>query len=171
MENIIAELKYYWRKGNGSTPPKEYYGWINLEPLKINLVNDFKKDKTEYLCRPANNGLNLPGKNIFHIHPENDDHIFEFPSSNDLFNFAFLHNQKMLKQSIIVAAEGIYSISALSRNRFPITKKFYYQLNMIVEEAFNSDKDHHHIMNKLNKKLHQHSLYISFWKDSLELKS
>lgn len=114
--------------------------------------------------------MTLPGKNIFHIHPESDEHIFEFPSSNDLFNFAYLHNQKKLKQSIIIAPEGIYSISSLSRDIFPITKKFYYQLNRIVENAFKSDKSHRQIMEQLNKKLSRHLLHIDFWENTLVLK-
>jgi hypothetical protein len=161
-------LKSLWKKGDSEYPQKEYYGWIDVKKkAHIHLHNTFKLDEDGDICRPAFNGLNFPGQIIFHVHPTHEDHKFEFPSTNDIFNFMFLHNHRRLKQSIVIAKEGFYSIRSLKRSDFEISKEMYDKIDQIVESVFNMKHDHKYLLKFLNSKLQ--GVHIYFNSDRINL--
>jgi hypothetical protein len=164
-------FKNLWEKGNNSEPPKEYYGWINVDrQIKYHVISSFKKDQYENLCRPKFNGENFPGQYIFHVHPSNDNHIFEFPSSNDIFNFMYLHNKRKLKQSIIIAPEGFYSITSLNNKlKYYLDHNVYKKLDRIIEYIYHSEEHHNELLKKLNIRLNKLNVKVDFSINNLDL--
>lgn len=98
-------------------------------------------DNNIYL--PKNTKILETHKYIFHTHPNTmtfggrakDGIIYEFPSSNDLFNFIKYHNEGMALLSLIVAPEGIYIIRPLRYQSELNTDKnlFYYMKKNILK--------------------------------------
>ncbi len=96
-------------------------------------------DKSIYL--PINTKILEDHIYLFHTHPNTKTYggrikegiVYEFPSSNDVFNFVKYHNSSKAQASIIVAPEGTYVIRPIRYvKKIPVDADLFYRLRKFI---------------------------------------
>lgn len=159
--------KYLYSEHSGALKLRDYV----VDEIVI-FTNTDRSDHMDQNILLPNNSINLLNYEfIFHTHPNTDVHggridegiIYEFPSSNDIFNFVKYHNEGRAEASIIIAPEGCYIIRLRSLNNIVnYNNEDYetiYQLILKLERM--AKKDKLHLIDKIKKNEDDFHKYVS----------
>jgi hypothetical protein len=149
-----------------------------------------KNDPTIFLPRKQKYLKNY--EFVFHTHPNtttyagrlNDYVLYEFPSSNDLFNYTYYFNKGKCQASLIAAPEGMYVIRQIVlKNSISLDPELFYyirkritklemeaiknikDIEMIAEpEKFHKDvSQNRNYINRYNELIKNNNLYIEYY--------
>ena len=133
-------------ENNGDFIFSEHSGIISIKNKSIeNIIVLTDTDRTDFddgnIFLPVNSPLLSNYEYLFHTHPNtikyggriSEGIVYEFPSANDIFNFAKYYTTGKAQASIVISPEGTYVIRPIKlMDEYNIDFDYYHNLRKFI---------------------------------------